>query len=47
MKRKWRVLCWNVRGINSEGRQREVQAKIDESECDIVCLQETKCEVFD
>jgi exonuclease III len=47
MKRKWRVLCWNVRGINSEGRQCEVRAKIDESECDIVCLQETKCEVFD
>ena len=45
--RKWRVLCWNVRGINAEGRQREVRSKIDESECDIICLQETKCESFD
>jgi exonuclease III len=46
MKRKLRVLCWNVRGLNSGGRQREVHAKIEESECDIVCLQETKCENF-
>jgi hypothetical protein len=47
LKRKWRVLCWNVRGLNSENRQSEIRAKIDESECDIVCFQETKCENFD
>jgi exonuclease III len=47
MRRKWRVLCWNVRGLNSDGRQHEVRAKIEESECDIICLQETKCENFD
>jgi hypothetical protein len=47
MKRKWRVLCWNVRGLNSEDKQREVRSKIEESECDIVCLQETKCASFD
>jgi exonuclease III len=47
LKRKWRVLCWNVQGLNSEDRQREVRAKIDESDCDIICLQETKCENFD
>jgi exonuclease III len=41
------VLCWNVHGLNSENRQREVRAKIDESECYIVCFQETKCENFD
>jgi exonuclease III len=46
-RRKWKVLCWNVRGLNSEARQREVRSKIDESECDIICLQETKCENFD
>ena len=45
--RKWKVLCWNVRGLNSETRQNEVRAKIDESECAIICLQETKCESFD
>jgi exonuclease III len=36
----------NVWGLNSEDRQREVRAKIDESECDVICLQETKCETF-
>jgi exonuclease III len=46
-KRKWRILCWNVRGLNSEIRQRAVFSKINESECDIICLQETKCETFD
>jgi exonuclease III len=41
------VLCWNVRRLNSDSKQRDVRNKIDESECDIICLQETKCEVFD
>jgi mannosylglycoprotein endo-beta-mannosidase len=46
-KRKWRILCWNVRGINADNRQRQVRSKIEEGECDIICLQETKCESFD
>jgi hypothetical protein len=29
--RKWKILCWNVRGLNSDDRQREVRAKIEES----------------
>jgi exonuclease III len=41
------VFCWNVRGLNSDNRQREVRSKIEESECDVICLQETKCESFD
>lgn len=45
--RNWRVLCWNVCGLNSEARQRDVRAKIEESQCSIVCLQETKCSDFD
>jgi exonuclease III len=36
-----------VRGLNADNRQREVRGKIDESECDVICLQETKCEAFD
>jgi exonuclease III len=36
-----------VRGLNSDIRQREVRSKIDESDCDVICLQETKCENFD
>ena len=45
--RNWNVLCWNVRGLNSEDRQRDVRAKIEESKCSIICLQETKVEHFD
>jgi exonuclease III len=43
----WCVLDLNVRGLNSEGRQLSVRRKIDESQCSIVCLQETKMEYFD
>jgi exonuclease III len=46
-KRNWRVLCWNVRGLNANDRQRSVRAKIEECSCDIVCLQETKCDSVD
>ena len=45
--RNWNVLCWNVRGLNSDARQRDIRAKIEESHCSIICLQETKCEQFD
>ena len=41
--RDWKILCWNVRGLNSEARQLVVKQKIEESGCSIVCLQETKC----
>ena len=41
--KEWKVLCWNVRGLNSEARQLAVRQKIDESGCSVVCLQETKC----
>ena len=40
-------MFWNVRGLNSRARQRDVRAKIEESRCSIICLQETKCDTFD
>lgn len=43
----WSVLCWNVRGLNSEARQRAVRQKLDESLCVVACFQETKCASFD
>jgi exonuclease III len=45
--RIWRVLCWNVRGLNADARQRAVRSKIEESQASIICLQETKCEYID
>jgi exonuclease III len=44
--RKWRILCWNVRGLNSDKHQRALRSKIEESQCSIICIQETKCEVI-
>ena len=45
--RNWCVLCWNVRGLNGADRQLAVRSKIEESQCSIICLQETKCEYID
>lgn len=45
--RNWFFLSWNVRGINSQVKWDNIRAKIDESSCHILCLQETKRESFD
>jgi exonuclease III len=45
--RQWRILCWNVRGINSQPKLTAIRSKISEKSCDIICLQETKKEFFD
>ena len=42
----WRVLCWNVRALNSDTKRGPVKAKIVEANCDIIYLQETKTETF-
>ena len=47
MYRSWYIVDWNVRGINSQHRWDEIRAKADESNCHIMCLQETKREHFD
>ena len=44
--KEWKVLCWNVRGLNSEVGHRAVRAKMEESPCSVICLQATKCGVF-
>lgn len=45
--RKWQILSWNIRGINSNGKWDAVHDKIEESSCSVFCLQETKKEPFD
>jgi mannosylglycoprotein endo-beta-mannosidase len=46
-KRALKILCWNIRGINSESKWDAIRSKVTESKCDIICLQETKREFFD
>lgn len=45
--RTWKVLSWNVRGVNSNKKWDAVRDRVTDSSCDIVCLQETKKESFD
>lgn len=45
--RPWKILCWNVRGINSDKKWTSIRDRILESNCDIACFQETKRGVFD
>lgn len=40
------VLNWNVRGLNNPSRKANVKLLVDEMKATIVCLQETKLEVF-
>jgi hypothetical protein len=43
---QWRILCWNVRGINSQPKLTAIRSKISEKGCDIICPKETKKGVF-
>jgi hypothetical protein len=36
--RKWKVLCWNVRGLNAKEKWEAIRDKISESGCDVICL---------
>ena len=45
--KSWKVMCWNVRGLNSDKKWNSIRDKIIESRCDIACLQETKKDFFD
>jgi exonuclease III len=40
--RNWNVLSWNVRGINSEKKWDALRDRVLDSNCDVICLQETK-----
>jgi hypothetical protein len=45
--RDWKILCWNIRGINSTQKRIAIRSKVHETGCDIICLQEIKRENFD
>lgn len=47
LKKQWNVLCWNIRGINSEKKHLAIRNAIDLSGCSVICLQETKRDTFD
>jgi len=43
----WKILCWNVRGLNSDKKWDAVRDRVVECSCDIICLQDTKKDSFD
>lgn len=45
--KKIKVLNWNVRGLGSVRKVNVVRDVIRTSRCDVVCLQETKCNSYD
>ena len=48
MNRKlWKVISWNVRGINFEKKWNAIRDPISETNCDVIYLQETKRSHFD
>lgn len=47
MARNWNILNWNIRGINDPKKWDAISNKIEETACSILCLQETKSELFD
>ena len=46
-RKTWNILNWNIRGINSDDKCNALRLKLDESNCSIYCIQETKRENFD
>jgi len=45
--RKWKILSWNVRGLNAPWKWNPIRNKVNEAQCDIICFQETKMEFID
>lgn len=42
-----KVLCWNIRGINSANKWNAICDRIIKSNCELACFQETKRASFD
>jgi exonuclease III len=45
--RKFKILSWNVRGLNEKDKRATVLNFINSEKSDIVCLQETKLASID
>jgi hypothetical protein len=46
-KQIWKVLNWNIRGLNDKDKWTLIFNKIKESGCHVICFQETKRELID
>jgi exonuclease III len=46
-KQNWKVLNWNIHGLNTTEKYNAVRSKVEESDCSIFCIQETKMQVIE
>lgn len=44
--RDWKVLCWNIRGMNSDDKLKSIKDKVEEGTCSVLCPQETTQQFF-
>lgn len=47
METVWKILNWNIRGMNDKAKWLALANTIEEMGCDIICLQDTKKELID
>ena len=47
MEKEWAILNWNIRGLNDPKKWSAIRNKIEESQCAILCIWETKRESID
>jgi exonuclease III len=40
--KQWKVLRWNIQGINSEKKWNAIRDRVNDSNYDVICIQETK-----
>jgi exonuclease III len=41
------ILDWNVRGLNNPGRRQVLKEMVEDQQCRIICIQETKVQNMD
>jgi hypothetical protein len=41
-----RILCWNIRGLGSKGRRKQLKQWVVSQNVEVICLQETMKENF-
>jgi exonuclease III len=41
-----KTLCWNIRGLGSKGRRKQLKELMNKHRVDIICLSETMKEQF-
>ena len=44
--KSWNVLCWNIRGMNTDAKLLSLRQTIEDNGFQVACVQETKKDTF-